>query len=95
MITILANLSALALAACSQPADDNEATAPRAAAPADSASIYEAALANENRPSADRDRDTNRKPAAVLEFLMAENIELDVGVRGKTDRVVMRFVKAD
>ena len=69
MIRILAILSALALAACSQPADDSEATAPEAAAPAASPSIYAAALANENRPAADRDRDANRKPAEVLEFL--------------------------
>ena len=32
-------------------------------------SIYEAAVANESRPEADRGRDANRKPGEVLEFI--------------------------
>jgi predicted methyltransferase len=35
-------------------------------------SVYEAAVANEMRPEADRDRDAARKPAEVLEFIGIE-----------------------
>ena len=36
------------------------------------ASFYEAAVASDARPDSDRDRDAERKPAAVLEFLRIE-----------------------
>ena len=36
------------------------------------ASVYEAAVASDARPESDRDRDAERKPAAVLEFLGIE-----------------------
>lgn len=59
----------LILAACGQQADESreDAAAPQPAAP--SISSYEAAVANQARPEADRGRDAGRKPAAVLEFL--------------------------
>ena len=62
---------ALILSACGQRADDQQTAEPAAketsAAPA--TSIYEAAVANDARPEADRARDAGRKPAEVLKFL--------------------------
>ncbi|MDX1507325.1 MAG: hypothetical protein R3358_03520 [Woeseiaceae bacterium] len=66
---------AIVLGACSQ---DAPAPATDEAAPADAVSeapaapdsgIYAAAVANENRPTGDYERDANRKPAEVLAFL--------------------------
>lgn len=73
-------VSALLIAACGQHADEThkaEQTAPAAANepvtnPPAAESIYEAAVANESRPEADRGRDAGRKPAEVLEFLGIE-----------------------
>lgn len=67
----LAILLAFALAACGGPADNSDAAAPDTAAPAE-VSIYAAAVANAQRPDADRQRDAGRKPAEVLEFLGIE-----------------------
>jgi predicted methyltransferase len=62
-------LLALVLSACGQQADgpDTAAVEPIAAEP--EVSVYEAAVANESRPDADRERDSRRKPAEVLEFM--------------------------
>lgn len=57
--------------AAETPAAEPEATADVAAAEPE-VSIYEAAVANESRPEADRARDASRKPAAVLEFIGIE-----------------------
>lgn len=65
-------LLALALCACSQQPDETESAAPATTAPATTepeASLYETAIAHEDRPDTDRARDAGRKPAAVLEFL--------------------------
>ena len=61
---------ALLLTACGQPGDEPAAEEAAAAAPAGPAvSIYETALADADRPEADRARDASRKPDEVLEFL--------------------------
>ena len=60
-------LLALVLSACGQPATDADTVA---AEP--EVSIYDAAVANESRPDADRARDAGRKPAEVLAFLGIE-----------------------
>ena len=58
------------VAACGQKAPEPAATPAPAAEPAAPAvSVYEAALSNELRPAADRERDADRKPAEVLAFL--------------------------
>ncbi len=53
---------ALLFAACSGPEAENTA-------PAANADIYSAAVSNPQRSAEDRERDVDRKPAAVLEFL--------------------------
>ena len=67
---LLILLATLGLAACGQQADE---TAADADAPAEDVapplSIYEAAVANDARPEADRGRDANRSPGEVLEFI--------------------------
>lgn len=60
-------LFAFLLGACGQQSAEQPAGPEPAAAPA--ASVYEAAVANDARPEADRARDAQRKPADVLEFV--------------------------
>ena len=62
-------LLTLILGACGQQADEPAAVT---AAPEPAISIYVAALANEARPDADRERDAGRKPAEILAFLGIE-----------------------
>jgi len=62
-------LLALVLSACGQQADESETAAVEPVAAEPEMSVYEAAVANESRPEADRERDAGRKPAQVLEFL--------------------------
>ena len=58
-------LLALILGACGQQADEPT----EQAAPVEpDVSIYEAAVANVDRPETDRERDAGRKPAEILEF---------------------------
>lgn len=67
-------LLSLGMAACGQqaedPADSSEAPAPVAAAAV--VVDYAGAVGNPARPEADRERDAQRKPAEVLEFLGIE-----------------------
>ena len=69
-------ISALAITSifgCGQEAAEPAETGPDVAEVAEpTVSVYEAAVANELRPEADRTRDTGRKPAEVLEFVGIE-----------------------
>jgi len=69
----LCSVLALTLvSACGQDASEPSAQEPLAAvseSQAPALSVYDAALANALRPEADRERDTGRKPADVLEFI--------------------------
>lgn len=76
-LTAIGPLLAFTLVAgCGQQASEPPAAEPEAAAAIESTeaaiSVYEAALANELRPEADRDSDEARKPAQVLEFVRIE-----------------------
>jgi len=71
MKKLIATLSfALAMTACGQQAEDSgaDSAAVQPVTTVDVA-IYADAVANSNRPDADRERDAGRKPAEVLEFL--------------------------
>jgi predicted methyltransferase len=61
---ILAALAALSLSACM-----HEPSAPSAPSAASNPGYIAAAVADSNRPDADKLRDANRKPAQTLEFL--------------------------
>ncbi|MDH5455946.1 MAG: methyltransferase type 11 [Gammaproteobacteria bacterium] len=68
-------LLALILGACGQHADEAASTPAGAASMAPGTqdlAIYAAAVASKARPSADRERDAGRKPAAVLAFIGIE-----------------------
>ncbi len=75
MRKLLPAVFACLLAACGQQSADDQPTAAadEPAAAVESAaipvSVYEAAVANEARPEADRARDAGRRPAEVLEFV--------------------------
>jgi predicted methyltransferase len=65
-------LLALILGACGQQADESDTVAAEPAVAKPELSIYEAAVASESRPDADRERDAGRKPAEVLAFFGIE-----------------------
>ena len=71
---LTAVLACTLIAACDQQSAEPPATEPEAVAitapanDASGASIYAAAVADTARPDADRERDVQRKPGAVLEF---------------------------
>lgn len=68
---LIALIAAASIAACSEQQDSEPAAASEAATePA--LTVYEAAVANESRPETDRERDANRKPAEVLEYIGIE-----------------------
>ena len=75
---ILTSALALSLAACSQPASED--AAPPAETQAVSAGALAAAVANEARPEAARERDAGRKPAEILAFLGLEQGDAAVDV---------------
>ncbi|MCA0910854.1 class I SAM-dependent methyltransferase [Qipengyuania gaetbuli] len=75
---ILTSALALSLAACSQPASED--AAPPAETQAVSADALAAAVANEARPEAARERDAGRKPAEILAFLGLEQGDAAVDV---------------
>ncbi len=66
---LYAVLALTLVSACGQEAAPPAATEPVAEVAAPAVSVYEAALNNALRPEADRERDADRKPAEILEFL--------------------------
>lgn len=68
---LIALVALSSLAACGQNEAEN-AVAVEKAAPEPTQTIYEAAVASETRPASDRERDANRKPAEVLEYIGIE-----------------------
>ena len=74
LINVLAMTLALAMfAACGEDAAvEPVADTATVDAPESAVSVYEAAVNNPLRPTADRNRDAGRKPAGVLEFMAIE-----------------------
>jgi len=65
-------LAVTLISGCGEKASEPPATEPEAAGAEPVISVYEAAVASEARPDADRARDAGRKPAEVLEFMGIE-----------------------
>ncbi len=68
---LVSALAITSISGCSQEATE-QTTAEPAAAVEPAVSIHDAAVANELRPEADRERDAGRKPAEVLAFIGIE-----------------------
>lgn len=68
---LMALIAASSIAACSQK-EVEEPVAAEETIPEPTLTIYEAAVASDTRPESDRERDANRKPAEVLEYIGIE-----------------------
>lgn len=71
---LLALFAVAAIAACGQKdaQDEEDSVVVEESSAEPTMTIYEAAVASESRPDADRARDANRKPAEVLEYVGIE-----------------------